>query len=233
MKKIIAILTFLFSGSLLQAQQQTIDVKSGDDLTEVTPKEMQYIFDDFTNGTVSFKDGTSGSGKLNYNTLLEEMQFIEQGTNNILALANLENIVSVTIAGRQFIPNRVRREFVEVLISENVGLAIKYKGSAISLGKEGAYGSIGTTSAMTSYSSVTSDQSTTNLSVKEKVAVKLSSTCYLVKGGKFTTIKGAKTFLAAYPKDKAESISKYIHDNNVNFKSKESLIRLTEYCNGL
>jgi len=200
------------------------------------PKESQYLFDVFTDGRVLFIDGTSSSAKMNYNTLLGEMQFIDLGTGDVLSLDNIKDVTSVTVDGRYFIPARTKDEFMEVLVSGKVSLAIRYKGDAISISKEGAYGSVSTAvTGPSSYSTLSPGDNMLNqkLAVKEQIAVKLFSFCYLVKDNKPVIIRGIKTFLNTYPKDKAFAINKYVNDNKVNFNSRESLIAFTRFVNDL
>ena len=187
-------------------------------------------------GRVQFKNGPFTQGKMNYNVLLGQMQFIDPHTGGILSLANVDQVSAVTINGKRFIPAGIREEFMEMIVVEEIGLAIRYKGDAISVSKEGAYGSVSTAvSGSSSYSTISPGDHalTQKLTIREQIAVKLFSFCYLVKDGKPIVIKGVRTFVSTYPKDKSAAINAYVNDHKINFNSREGLIELTQFANSL
>jgi len=234
MRETIFLVILMFSTLILQAQ--VFEVAQGDDLSKAVPKESQYIFDEFVDGRVQFKNGTFTVGKMNYNVLLGVMQFMDTGTNDVLSLSNIDQINSVTIKGRRFIPAKVKEEFMEVMISGPISFGVRYKGDAISISKEGAYGSVSTAvGGTTSYSVYSPGDNVLNqnLAIKEQIAVKLFSFCYLIKDGKPVAIKGAKTFLNTYPKDKTAAINSFVNEHKLNFNSLDGLIELVRYANGL
>ena len=227
------IIFFVFLSLNLILKAQVVDIVSGDDLSKSVPRASQYLFDDFTEGRVQFRTGTFGIAKMNYNTLLGEMQFVDVETGNVLSFENIANISSIMINGRFFIPARSKDEFLEVLVPGEISLAVKYKADVVSVSKEGAYGSVSTAITGSSYYSTLSEETrpTQQLTTREQFSVKLSSICFLVKEGKPVSIKGVRTFLNTYPKNKAPTINRYVEEYRINFDSKESLMKFTRFIN--
>src|SRR5438128_2444699 len=65
-------------GSRLLAQfKKSGTVKAGSTVNETFSKQELYHYPDFVQGTVYFKDGNSGSSRLNYSLITGEIQFID------------------------------------------------------------------------------------------------------------------------------------------------------------
>ncbi len=79
-----------------------------------TVKLVQYVFNEFSPGTVKVKSGETYNQVLNYNILTNEMIFDNDG--KYLAIANPENVDTVYISERKFIP--LNNKFYEVLVNQ-------------------------------------------------------------------------------------------------------------------
>ena len=193
-----------------------------------TSPVIEYIFEEFTEGIVVFKDFTSTKGKLNYNLLAGEMQFIDPSTNMVLSL--IGDIRVVSIAGRDFIP-RGRREYVEILVNGEPALSVARTVKVSAQEKAGAYGTYSSTTSISTFNSIFADGQKYDLSPDVRRTVKSDSSYWLIKGGKFTFIKNQKAFLNAYPKSKRASIEQFISENKIDFKNENDLINLTIFSN--
>ncbi len=71
--------------------------------SEIIGKRLyHYLFPDFAEGKVKQKSGEINKAQLNYNLLTEEMVFEQSGQQ--MALDKIENIDTVYILDRKFIP---------------------------------------------------------------------------------------------------------------------------------
>ena len=70
-------------------------LKAGHHVMDILSPSDVYYFPGFGDGNVYFKDGTKSSGKLNYNFLLNEIQFLSNG--DTVSLADEKNISFVAI----------------------------------------------------------------------------------------------------------------------------------------
>jgi len=210
--------------------RQIVEAASGEDLGKKASVQIQFLFPEFTNGDV-FYNGYKGSGKLNYNMLLGEMQFLEN--NQVLALANVKDVIVVSINNRKFYPFN-NKEFTEELMSTgNYQLRVRRKGNAAQYSKKGAYGTTSSTSSITSYSSIISDGRQFDLNVIEEVLISLNCFYYLVgTNGKHVLIKNIKTFTKQFPAYRAQ-IEKFVKDNGTRFDQEEDLKALLKFYSKL
>ena len=215
-----------------QVKSQVIEASSGDTLNSLVSLDVQYAFDEFCEGNVFFKSGATTKAKLNYSYLMNEMQFIDEGAGEILTLNDIPDISIVLIESRLFVTVG-GTEFMELLTKGDVRLAVNRRAKALSLGRTGAYGMVNTTSSITSYSDYELDGQMKSLNVKDNIKITTDRLYYLYKDGGKTLVKGVKSYLKVYPKEKGTEIERYVSANKVDFKKEADLIKLTEYCNQL
>ena len=221
-----------FTGLSLGAQQRTqlVSVTQGDDLVEHAATTLQFVFPDFTEGNVVYHNGKTIAGKLNYNILLGEMQFVDPDSQQVFALANPNEVTMVTIGQRMFLPLN-GKEFLEILTYGNIQLAVRYKGNRLSHGRQTPYGNTSPaarSSDLTGYEAGGGYMSP--LEAKENIKITVTTYYYLINGKKQTLITGSKSFLKVFPKGKSDVIQEYIRQNNINFNHRGNLIALVNYC---
>ncbi len=221
MKKFAFPLLFSFACLFTNAQSST---------TSTTTMREQYLFEKFTNGIVLMKNGTIENAPLNYNTADQSIVF-EKDENSVLTLTGLEAIDTIYFHNKKFIPGA--DGLIYEVIMENspaVSLFVTY------------------TNRLKPATAVT-DQSGT----EHKNAAEVSNTVtgvyvlrpfkgdYLVEIQKnFWLIKARQVYRANSEKQfkkvfahHDQDISKYIEENQVNFKVEADLVKFTLYCNTL
>ena len=107
-----------------------------------------YHYPQFVTGKVFLKSGDSGMAKLNYNRLLDDMQFIDP-KGDTLNIANAATIKFIRIDGDVFYYDN---GYVK-LIKDTNGIKLGGKQTLLVAGKDkiGAYGMANPTSAIDSY----------------------------------------------------------------------------------
>ena len=229
MKKYLLLL-MLFPVWVSAQNRQIVEAASGEDLTKKVSLHMQYLFPEFTNGDVYYK-GYSGKGHLNYNMLLGEMHFLENG--QVRSLANAKDVVVMTINNRRFYPFN-DKEFTEELTSAGkYRLRVRRKGNVAQHSKKGAYGMDSSTSSITSYSSIGADNRQYDLTVSEKVLITLNYFYYIVgPNGKDILIRNAKTFTKQFPAYRVP-IEEFVKEHRTRFDDEDDLKALLNFCNQL
>ncbi len=115
-KCLFAIIIFLHLTSIINAQKKkTFRVNPGEMVVNTIPAENMYEYREFTMGNVLFKNGRLGSAKLNYNSLLGEMEFLGD-KHDTLALDDLGSMHYVSIANDTFYYNKI---FLKQLSNSN------------------------------------------------------------------------------------------------------------------
>ncbi|MBS1975333.1 MAG: hypothetical protein JST13_13355, partial [Bacteroidetes bacterium] len=95
MKGVWLMLIFIFVFSNLSAQEK-IRVKAGDDFSEALSSFGIYRFPQFEQSDIFFRNGKESNGRLNYNLVVGEIQFIN-GKGDTLSIANPEELRYVKI----------------------------------------------------------------------------------------------------------------------------------------
>ena len=207
--------------------RQIVEAASGEDISQKISAQMQYLFPEFTNGDVFFK-GHKSSGQLNYNMLLGEMHFLEN--NQVLTLSNVRDVMVAQIDNRRFYPYNSKEFTEELMAAGNYQLRVRRKGNMAQHSKKGAYGGDTSTSSITSYSSINSDNRQHSLTVQEKVLISLNYHYYLVgANGKHTLIKNVKTFTKQFPANR-QQIEDFVKNQNIRFNNEDDLRALLEFC---
>lgn len=195
------------------------------DTTQFT-RISHYLFPDFIKGTVKQKNGNKEEAIMNYNSITQEMIFLQNGA--YLALGQLENIDTVFIEGRKFIP--VKEVFYEILTDTPVPLLINHKCRVIPPGKNAGYGSTSQTSSIDNISRIVGSSITYPLKLPNDYTIIPESEFLLKKDNDYIRILNAKQVSKAFPA-KSNAIQEYIKMNKTSFRSKEDLTKLIMFCN--
>ncbi len=106
----------------------------------------QYLFNTFNSGEIYFKDGNIVKGELNYNVLVDEFHYIQNGILKTFTENDIKIISKIIIADKQFIfKDRIT---YEVINSSKTLLLLKRAASQDNINQNtGAYGTSPNTSA--------------------------------------------------------------------------------------
>lgn len=215
---------FLCSACAVLPAQKRESVQLSDrynDITEIMSGETQYLLPGFTEGMVMFRSGERASAKLNYNMLLEQMQFIGEDSS-IMAIANPDEVQYVSIGKRFFV--KYRATFVEVLLDGQVQLGVARKLRIVDHRKDGGYG--GATSLMKVESvGAMSGAPADHLTGTEQLIFEESKTYYLIKDLK-PKVASRKAFMKAFPACKEE----IARQKDVDYSKEEQLRALLILC---
>ena len=222
-----------FFGSLLlihlscfsHAQEKEIYiVKPGEKVTESLPDSVQFTYPSFTMATISFRDGRSGTAKLNYNSLFEEMMFIDP-KGDTLAIGNLETIRHVVFNKDTFFLSDILVKQVasygDVLLGQRIFFRV------INVRKPGAMGHP-TSNTVQSFRAMNTASDLRSLVVMEEITLEKSSLYYL--GDRFGKFSHANrnTLFEMFPQ-KRKQIKEYLKENNTSFTSETDLKKLLKY----
>jgi len=185
----------------------------------------QFLFSDFTPGTVKQKTG-SQSTTLNYNMVDEEMIFSQKGS--YMALTNLDNVESVTIQGRKFIP--VGKAFYEVVVDKDIPFYIQHKSKYAQEGTATAYGMTSQVNERTNVTTMKSAGQIRTLQMPDNVKI-VPETVYWVKvKGEMKKFTTDRQLLKIF-QEKEDDLKKFIKSSAIDLHNREDLIKIGNYCN--
>jgi hypothetical protein len=226
MKILLVIAMCIFCIAKGSAQTEKLySVKMGEVPEKIIPREAVYLLPRFTQGTVFLKDGSSSTQRFNYNSLLDEMHFINvQG--DTLAIAEPALINSVEIASIKFYYDSGYIQ--QIYTQENYKLAVKHIWRQIPGKKTGGYdigSDAGSIETFSTFSNVNGPIG--RLRVPKDVVYKNENFYYI--GDKFNHFQKAnKKNINAFFKNK--NIAQYLEEHKVDFNKEEDMKALLKFC---
>jgi hypothetical protein len=232
MKKSIFFLVslFLLVPSLTAQERKTITVKAGTRVIDYFPFNERYRYPQFIQGKVMFNNGNFTVTKLNYSILYGEMHFIQ--AKDTLSISNVKDIRYVQIMQDTFYFDD---GFHEVLAGRDPAImTIKQYVKLSDKTKEGAYGTRTSTGAVQSYSGIYDQggRSNYNLVLQEDYVFTRISDFYIGNTRDGFVLYKKNNLLKLLPDHKAE-IENYLKKNDIDFKSRDDLKKLTTFLEGL
>jgi len=182
-----------------------------------------YIFDNFSKGTVRLRSGAVHEELLNYNSLTSEMVYSNNGA--YLALANPEEVDTVTIQGRSFVP--ANKKFYEVLTHTPAPLFVEYSCTIKEPGANIGYGMSSNTAAATQLKSLIQSGGAYGLKLPDGFEPVPQHSFLLFRDGKFSPANSSRQLTAVFP-DKKAWINQYIKERHPDFTKREDLVTLVQ-----
>lgn len=223
------LLLILIYCSQSHAQDKKIVIRAGTSVNEsIAPSDL-YQYPQFVVGKVYFKPGDSGMAKMNFNRLLDEMQFIDP-KGDTLSIANGGTIRSIRINNDVFYYND---GYIRLLQDTNgIKLAVKETLRVAGKDKAGAYGVTNPASATDSYGSLVNQKATYNLVPREDIILSKKTQYYF--GDKYNRFVWAtrKNLLEQFS-DHSRTLNAFLKDNNIDLNNRDDIEKLLQFLAGL
>jgi hypothetical protein len=191
-----------------------------------------YVFSDFQNGAVYFKNHKIIGGVLNYESISKKMVFKQNA--KILELSTPEEIDSVIISGRTFV-SYFKGEFFEKIAIEKGYLYLQYNSKKFVSAKEvgfGGYSELSNTKSI-SVNSLDGGQTMSNdlsqLTSAEQFRTNTSIFYWIKKGNDFFNVSSKNQILKAFP-NKKQKIQDFLLQNTIKFDSVDDVKKLLNMC---
>ena len=182
-----------------------------------------YVFNEFNNGIVKMKSGEAYNQQLNYNILSGEMIFNNAG--KYMAIASPENVDTVYISNRKFIP--LNNKFYEVLLNSSTPLLLEFTSTISEPGASTGYGGNSTTTAVTSFKSLVNTGGAYELKLPDGFKVKPGYAYWIMKYGELEKVANAKQLIKIFP-EKKDMINDAIKKNDLKLSKREDIIMLVK-----
>ena len=215
-RQIIPALILLFFSHSLAAQT--------DSLTNLP----NLLIPRFTRSIVKLKSGEVYTATLNYNTVDQEMVFMQKKL--FMVLKDPQLIDTVFMANRTFIP--FEKGFYELVIKAPVTLYIQHKSYVEFEGYPTLYGAKSQTTAPSYVRQIYGANGAIDLKIPAGYKVFDDSQYWIRKENKMDAFKTKRQFLKIFP-DKENELNRFINKNHIDFKNADNVIKLVNYCNEL
>lgn len=184
-------------------------------------KGSKYLFPEFTDSYVYYKDGRVFQVPTNYDLFGNKFIFIDKD-NEQKEFSEPNMILSIKVGTRTFIPTS-GNEAAEI-IQDTPRLLVQYIGDK-RIKKDLTFGGKSETASVDAYSNLIYG---TGDNEKNTVLVKIDYQFYIEKNKRLKRFSTEKQFLKIFPKQK-EQIKQYINENKVDFGSIEQVIKLCNF----
>jgi len=227
-KKKYILFVIICAGLFLQVHSQSVKkfkVNPGEQVVKVIPVADIYTYPQFILGEVQFKNGKLGSAKMNYNSLLGEIEFIDD-KNDTIAMDDAESMHYVAINTDTFY---YYKQYLRQMSNKN-GVKLAENRSIVLINREkiGGFGEVngGSVEAKELVSANANPMKT----LVAKQILTFSENYVYYFGDRFNKFKQAnrKNIMEMFGKLKPE-LGKYLDDNNLNYFSKNDMIKLADY----
>lgn len=207
-------------------------------VNELSSFHMQYLMDEFTQGMIYFTKKGPAEGKINYNILMDVIQYYDEN-GKLLTVPADERIDSVEMAGHLLIP--YNKGLIEVFRTEN-GPLLLHRTITYKLNKlvRGAYGSVERTSAVDQINTLQgqgpmgTDFEITNPSRDEmELLLRYQQTYYFpAENDQYIELSSRRNVARAFP-EHSSKVNSFIRKNDIDFDSAESLQQLASFLHSL
>lgn len=220
----LALCLFCIANSYAQTDE-VYSVRMGEVPDKVIPREAIYLLPDFTRGIISFKDGTVSTQRFDYNSLLDEMHFINP-SGDTLAIAEPGLVKLIEIDTIKFYYDSGYMQ--QVYAQGNYKLAVKHIWKQMPGKKESGYNMGSETGSIETFSTVTNiNGAVGKLRVPKDVLFKSEISFYI--GDKYNHFQKAnkRNFNVLFKK---KNVAQYMKDNKVDLNKEEDLKALLQFC---
>lgn len=226
----LVLLCWVLSCAGVQAQRQ-IRVKSDTDINRAIPLSDRYRYPQFIAGKVLYRNGASSGGRLNYNRLLGEMQFIDN-KGDTLALADEPNVAHVLIGSTRFYVNPGKG--CPEVVSEHgpIRLAKQTIFRSMRTEKKVAYGQSSGASSVATVQPYSSNSSIHRIEATGDQLVREETTYFVIDQNERCYQLNKNALLKTFPKHK-KAIEAYLAEQSVRFSEEADLQKLLQFCTDL
>ena len=207
--------------------QKTYLVKPNAKILDVIPLEEIYLYPEFIQGTVTFRNNSASNGRLNYNILLNEVQFIDK-RGDTLSLAEEVTVRYVAVMKDTFYYSKGYVKQLDGNVSVKLAEREFFKEF---VQKPSAYDMSSGATAVNTISAIIVDRAY-NLDIAQEVVLVKSKAFFL--GNKYNdfALANRKNIFRIFPDQKKE-ITKFLDSERIDFGKKQDMEKLLIFLEGL
>jgi hypothetical protein len=198
-------------------------LKDGD---EILPVDVRYRYPQFLPGQVYYRNGNEAAGKLNFNLLVQEIQFINDD-GDTMALDQIETVQLLRIGQDTFYYNKGIVQSIGRY--QDVQLAVKERLVLKDVQKIGAYGMTNPGGSVDSYNAIRIGQGTYKLAMNQNLVFKKDRDYLLVIKNKLFLPLNRHSIEKAFPA-KRNTLDNFITKNKINLQKEEDIRKLLAFC---
>jgi hypothetical protein len=188
-----------------------------------------FQFQEFTNATIFYKNGTITYEKVNYNLINQSLYFIDKKDNQIKVVSSFEIIGYIIIDNRKYL---IDTDGLKEMINSTPIIYVQIKAKTKAKERTIGYGGSDGVASTTTYSEYKSGGQISTLQNNTYEVSKLYKIYWIEKNNKREIIANFKQLLKLYA-NKKELIKQYIKTNEVNLEDVNQFVDLVKYAESL
>ena len=225
---------FLLSGHLCGQNKNTIIVSSGTKIIDNFPPWVRYMYPQFVKGQVVLQNGLYSDCIVNYNMLIDEIEFIQD--NDTLIIGKKRDLQYVIVGVDTFVytPGYMKNAsgFVQLIRGQKLKIYSKDRFYLKEILKRGAMGTVNRTAAIGSFGDFDEGGFIYSLVATEDYVFRRELAYYIsTSSGTLEPFK-KRNILKLFSFHKKE-VRKYIKTNKINFGKQEDIIKLADFLSAL
>lgn len=227
MRAVFILWLILLTSFIALAQDSTVvTIKTGSSIRDVlTPADI-FQYPEYKSGTVYFRNGTKAVAMMNYNSLFDQMLFIDP-KGDTLALRDEKTIKYIALDKDTFF---YADGYMRLIASNSVVKLVEKKAWELAdIRKIGSHNRPATSVGVTSYKTLTDGFGKTHdLVLDEDLLIRKKPQYYF--GDRFYNFfpVNKKNLIAVFA-EKENHLAKYLKENKPNYGKKEDVQKLAQY----
>ena len=187
-----------------------------------------YIFPEFMQASVLQKGGGVTEATMNYNTVTQEMLFMQNGVKTVL---DMDNVDTIYISNRKFIP--VGKVYYEKLTDTKIALYRQNFNKPLLNGRNPNLADQvnNTITASQGIRNSSTSAAIYELKLGEGYTLQPESVYWLQKGKSFYSAADLKKILKVFPPNKEQAVNAYINDKKLDITQPDDLAKVIIFCN--
>ena len=233
MHKILLILLILTHAKVsAQSNDKTHRIKNGADIRTTIPVRERYLYEEFKEGKVYFRNGNISKSPLNYSLFHKEIQFISPSKDTLL-LSDNDFISKIIIQSDTFYYDRSHGHVQKIGTYGKIKLGKQQKILIRGNEKYTGYGDYSGTASVASYSNFSNrNGELQQLQTNNKLILRQKSDYFLIDQNQRFSLADRASLMRLFP-DKRKDITTFIKSNETNFTEESDLVKLLQFCQSL
>ncbi|SEJ27565.1 hypothetical protein SAMN04487995_3908 [Dyadobacter koreensis] len=229
---IFCILICIYTNLNAQNTDKTIRVKNGSDIRKTVPMRDRYLYEEFKEGKVFFRNGNISKSPLNYSLFHREIQFISPAKDTLL-LGDNDFISKIIIQSDTFYFDRSHGHIQKIGNYGKIKLGKQQMLLIMGNEKYAGYNEYSGTAAVSSFSNFSNrNGELQQLQSNDKLILRRKSDYYLIDQNLRFALPNRANFLKLFP-EKRKDITAYLKENETDFLKETDLVKLLEFCQSL
>jgi hypothetical protein len=218
----------LFSASFAQSTTERIYINAGNNVWEEYVTKI-YLYPEFKDGTIVFKNGSYFSRFMNYNRMVGTVEFIDTVKKDTLALLDESAVNYITIGDDKF---TFHPACLKTISSSDKVKLFKYE--KMHFGdkqKVGAFGIPNGASSIETVPQIDNAQKSFVLDMNQTLMLFNVTSYYIQSGNSELILASKKNILSLFPGN--DTVKQFIKSKSINFNKEKDLVELANYLSQL